>query len=403
VRSGVVLFDSAIVNVTGDKTFVSLDAGWASIAGERAFRIGSIHELASDVMWVANLTQEQFYRASLADKPNLRNDSYLRSSLRHIYTELGVDPMQGSPAVATEVLATVLQRTLEYAKGHYDIEPRGRTLNEDFASALGAPRSQIAPDIYRLFEQSASHAYVTTLKTTNYRSSGATLTLRRNRVQHAQELLSKAVPPDSAWQYRSRRELPASVADIETMLEQCPTAFLVQCAVTNVSPLVSEVYSTNAGAKVIRNWLTDVEWRQARQWADIEYVGLLLCTAPSAPIPQGARLPAASHAALSYTCGLIAEQVWTAMTMKRGGRGEESRFTAAAAWFRAMDRSVMFSYAQQLHAKGLTVWGYGGGNVVVIYPEGGLRHALDVSSDMGLVAPASKLIEARRGGELHAA
>lgn len=58
----------------------------------------------------------------------------------------------------------------------------------------------------------------------------------------------------------------------------------------------------------------------------------------------------------------------------------------------------MFSHAQRLHAKGSIVWGYGGGNVVVLYPEGGLRHALDVSTDIELLPPASKLLEASRGG-----
>jgi len=398
MRCGVVLFDSANNISVGDKTFASLDSGWASVSGEAAVRITSIHDLDSAVLWITNLTEEQFYRAGLTGHANFRSEGYLRSTLRHIYTELGVDPQFVSADVVASVLSTVAQRVLEQAEKQYKVTPRSKALNDDFAFALNAPRSQIAADMYSLFEGSAQHAYVRTVQTNTYINQGAALTLRRNRLLHARELLSLPVPPDTQWEYIPREKLPARQYDIETMLEQSNTAFLVRCNARNINPLVADVFSVGSGAKVIREWLTDIEWQQAREWADIEYNGVLLCHAPSTAIPQAETLPDDSYAPLSITYGLIAEQVWTAMTMKRGTRGEAARYTAAAAWFRAMDRTVMFSYAQKLHAKGLTVWGYGGGNVVILYPEGGLRHALDVSIDIGLLAPASKLLEARRNG-----
>jgi hypothetical protein len=403
MRCGVVLFDSANNLSMGDKTFASLDSGWASVGGETAVRITSIHDLDSAVLWITNLTEEQFYRAGLIGHANFRSEGYLRSTLRHIYTELGVDPQFTSADVVARVLSTVAQRVLEQARTHHKVTPRSKALNDDFAAALNAPRSQIAPDMYRLFEASAQHAYVRTVQTNTYMNQGAALTLRRNRVTHARELLSLAVPPDTNWEYIPREKLPASHRDLETMFEQLDTAFLVRCNTRNINPLVADVFSVGSGAKVIREWLTDIEWQQAREWADIDYSGVLLCHAPSAPIPQAEAIPQDAYAPLSFTLGLIAEQIWTAMTMKRGSRGDESRYTAAAAWFRAMDRTAMFSHAQKLHAKGLTVWGYGGGNVVVLYPEGGLRHALEVSTDLGLLVPASKLLEARRSttGDAH--
>lgn len=399
MRCGVVLFDSANNITVGDKTFASLDTGWASVSGETAVRITSIHDLDSAVLWITNLTEVQFYRAGLAGHANFRSEGYLRSTLRHIYTELGVDPQFVSADIVASVLSTIAQRVINLAEQRYKVSLRStKALNEDFAFALSAPRSQIPADMYSLFEASAQHAYVRTVQTNTYMNQGASLTLRRNRLIHAQELLCQAVPPDTQWEYIPREDLPASHRDIETMLETLETAFLVRCNARNIHPLVADVFSLSSGAKVIREWLTDIEWLQAREWAEIDYKGLLLCQAPSAPIPQAEALPTGTYAPLSYTCGLIAEQIWTAMTQKRGTRGDESRYTAAAAWFRAMDRTVMFSHAQKLHAKGLTVWGYGGGNVVVLYPEGGLRHALDVSTDMGLMAPSSKLLEAFRGG-----
>lgn len=395
MRCGVVLFDSANNISIGDKTFASLDNGWASIGGETATRVTSIHDLSSDVLWVTNLTEEQFYRATLTNHPNFRSEGYLRSTLRHIYSELGVDPVHVSPDIVASVLATVVQRTVDFARSKYGVKVRSKALNDDFAAALGAPRSQIPPEMYEMFEGSAQHSYVKAVVTNNYLNNGQALTLRRNRLVHARALMSMPVPPDAQWEYIPRNKLPATKADIESMLEQAGTAFLVCCEVKNVNPMVADVFNIGSGARTIRNWLTDIEWKCARQWAEVEYNGVLLCGAASACVPQLNALPTDSYAPLSFTSCLAAEQIWTAMTMKRGGR-DESRYTAAAAWFRAKDRMEMFNFAQTLHGKGLTVWGYGGGNVVVIYPEGGLRHALDVTTDIGLLAPASKLLEARR-------
>jgi len=391
-----VLFDSANNMIIGDKTFASLDSGWASISGENAARIGSIHELSSDVLWITNLTEEQFYRASLISHPNFRSEGYLRSTLRHIYSELGVDPQHVSADVVAKVLATVAQRSVDTARNQYGVKRLQRkALNDEFAIVLAAPRSQIAHEVYEMFEGSAQHSYVRAVMQNTYMNNGQTLTLRRNRLMHARELMFAPVPPDGQWEYISKARLPAAKSDIEKMLEQSKTAFIVHCEVKNVSPIVADIFSVGSGSRSIRNWLTDTEWKIAREWADIEYNGLLLCGAESAPLAQSAALPKGEYAALSFTCCLTAEQIWTAMTMKRGPK-DDCRYTAAAAWLRARDRMAMFSYAQKLHAKGLNVWGYGGGNVVVLYPEGGLRNALDVSTDIGLLAPASKLLEARR-------
>jgi hypothetical protein len=396
MRSGVVLFDSANNIAVGDKTFASLDNGWASAAGEPAIRVSSIHDLASDVLWITNLTEEQFYRASLPSHPNFRSEGYLRSSLRHIYSELGVDPLYVSPGTVASVLATIVQRVIDLAIKDYAVSVRGKTLNEDYATALRAPRSTISSDLYSMFEGSAQHSYVRAVPTTSYLHNSQTLTFRRNRLVHARELFARSVPPDAPWEFIPRHKLPRSHEDTDARLESIGTAFLAQCEVKNVSPRVAEVFSVGGGARAIREWLTDSEWRQAREWSQVECRAVLVCEAPSAPLPQGSRLPAGRYAPLSVTCCLTAEQMWTAMTMRRGSR-DEPRFTAAAAWLRAQDRVAMFSHAVRLHAKGLSVWGYGGGNVVVMYPEGGLRQALETGLEDGLLAPASKLLEACRG------
>lgn len=395
MRIGVVCFDSATNLSVGDKTFASLDSGWASVAGEGAKRISMVQELPSDTLWITNLTETQFFGAKLHAHPNFRSEAYMRSTLRHLYSELGVDPAHVSSDKVTRVLATVAQRVIDYAETRLGVYPRSKTLNEDFALAMKAPASHVPDDMHDVLRESAEHAYVRTLQSNTHMNGGKPLTLRRNRLLHARDLLSRLVPQDVRWEHIPAAALPRGEGAIERMLDQSESAFLVDAEVSNVNPHVAEVFSIGGGARSIRRWLTDVEWRMAREWADIRYNGVLISCEPSIAVPQRHCLPTGDYAPLSITCSLVAEQVWTAMTIKRGGR-DEPRYTAAAAWIRAFDRMAMFDYAQRLYALGLSIWGYGGGNVVVQYPEGGLKHTLDLVTDTGLLAPASKLLEAGR-------
>jgi hypothetical protein len=399
MRIGVVLFDSANSLSGGDQTFLSLDQGWASVSGEQALRISSHAELAQDVLWITNLNEEQFFRAKLQNSTIYRAEGFLRSSLRNIYSELGVDPRFVAHDDVVQALSTIAQRVVTYCEDNLHVNIRSKAFVDDVALAIGAPKPQVADEFKDIVESCAQFTYTRPVKANNYINNGQFLTLRRNRVVHARHLLSLPVPPDTGWEYISRQKLPVERSDIESMLEQLDRPFMVRCSLTNVNPMVAEVFTVVSGAQVVREWITDEEWRIARLWADIDYRALLLCNDAPVEIAQRAALPASPLAPMSYTMGLVSELIWNAMSTKRGFKDAAS-YTAAAAWLRARDRMVMFDYAERLHAKGLRIWGYGGGNVVVVYPDGGLRHTLDVSTDMGLVPPASKLLEAKRAGEL---
>ena len=365
MRVGAILFDPNNNIVASDRTLVSLDSAWASIGGGQARRVQSIHDLPSDVLWLTNLTYNNFYRAGLQRHPNFRNEGWLRTLFNQLVAELGIDLNNVSPDITVSTIAAIAQRTVAVAKSRYEVHPKSKRLNEDFAIAMGAPRSAL-PDMF-------------------YSHFGAglpTVTVRRNRLRHAREVLATPVPTDTGW------ELEKAVAPDrnDKWLESINTPFLVKCTVSNVKPMIAEVLSWE--------WLTDIEWRVVRQYGDVAVSAALICKNPAAPLPQAKLLPEGPLDELSFTYGLIAEQIWTAMTNKQHYKGDVSRYTAAAAWLRAADRMAMFDYAQKLYGRGLNVMSYGVGNVVLRYPENGLRRTLDIATDIGLMPPASKLAEA---------
>lgn len=393
MKIGALLFDAGNHIVGADRTIVALDNAWASIGGGPARRVQSIHSLPSDVIWFTNLGYNNFQKAKLTTHPNFRNADWLRTPLNQLVSELGVDDNSVHASVTAEVLATIAYRVAKVAKDEYQVLPTGtRKLNQDFADVIQVPRPRLPGILHPLFEQAAKHPSVGVIQNVSYTVALPSVTLRRNRVTHARDLLSTPMPPDIGWELME--DMPPDNSD--DWLECIETPFLVKCRVSNVKPAMAEVLSWGAGAKNAREWLTDVEWRVVRQHGTVEVLQALICSHPAEALPQVDLIPSHYCAELSVTYGLIAEQIWTAFTLPQTVRGSPC-YTAAAAWLRSLDRMIMFDYAQKLYARGCDVSSYGVGSVVVRYPEGGLKRVLDIATDIGLMPPASKISELGRG------
>jgi len=390
---GAVYFEQVNNVIASDHKMISLDRGWASIDGGPARRINSLNELPSGVLWYTNLKNNDFFLAQLHRHPNYRDESWLRTQFGQLCAELGLVTQQVPVYDSVPLISALALRVIEAASDRYCIAPNSkRRLNEDFADQMAAPRSTVADQYYDKFREAAEHPTVTVLKSHNYTGYLPFVTVRRNRLRHAREVLATRVPPpDAGWELR-RNSLPERS---DAWLEAIDTPFLAHCKVEGVDKKIADVISWGSGAKNPREWLTDVEWRVVRQYGRVEVASALVCKQPGIVLEQAERLPSDPFADLSLTLGLIAEQIWTALTTKRPYRATESRYATPAAWLRSTDRMLMFDYAQKLVSRGLPVHSYGVGNVVLRYPEGGLRNLIKIATEFGLLPPANMVAEAR--------
>lgn len=124
MRVGAILFDPSNNIVASDRTVVSLDSAWASISGGQARRVQSIHDLPSDVVWLTNLTYNNFYRAGLQKHPNFRYEGWLRTLFNQLVAELGIDLNNVSPDITVSTIATIAQRTVNVAQSRYAVSPK---------------------------------------------------------------------------------------------------------------------------------------------------------------------------------------------------------------------------------------------------------------------------------------
>lgn len=393
MKIGAVLFDGANNVVGSDRTIISVETGWASIAGGAARRI-KFHQLPSDVVWYTNLPFNAWLKSNLAKHPNFRNSEWLRTPMLQLMDELGVDESSATPAMAAEAMAALAWRICKYGKDEFGIVPTDRRkLSQDYTSTLATPTSRLSPMLYPLFAAAAQHPVVNVIRNTSFRSGYAQhVILRANRIQHARRVLATPLPQDSGWE--SLDGIPPDGSD--GFLDDIEHPFLVRCRVSDVKPVIAEMLSWGAGARNSRDWLTDIEWRVVRQYGRIEVQQVLVNPSGTFLPPQADLIPRGYLSELSITHNLVAEQLWTSLTNSQMVR-QEARFTAAAAWLRSTDRMQMFDLAQKLNTRGVDVISYGVGNVVCRYPENGLKRVLDIATDIGLMPPAGKIAEARSG------
>lgn len=392
MRIGAIVFDPGSVIKASDRSIVSLMGGWASIAGTCARRISGIAGLPSDVIWFTNLGHSAFLAAKLNMHANFRSEGWLRTAFEQIATEFGLGRSSGKPKEAAESLSLIAHRVVLYSCKELNVKVQSHArLNEDYGTAMKLERCRISEMHYSTFESVAGHPNVSVIQSVNFgRGNSGSMTLRCNRLSYANRMLSHSVPPDSGWELIKHK-----MSDAE--LDRMDKSFLVRCRITNIKPIMAETLSWGGGAKNIREWLTDVEWRIVRQYADVELRAAMVCEQDNFQLDTYANmLPKGSVNELSYSLGLVAEQVWTALMNKQPRMGNIPGYTARAAWLRSIDRMHMFDYAQRMQSsRGVTLISYGMGNLVVRVPEGGHKQILDMALDIGLMPPMSGFMEAK--------
>jgi len=397
MRVGAIVFDPSTVIDSSDRSMVALTGGWASIGGTPARRIQGIADLPTDVVWLTNLGYSAFFSTKLNLRANFRNESWLRTSFEQIATEFGLGRNTGKAKETAEVASLIAHRVVTYSCTKLNIQVcRHTRLNDDYAEMMNLNHCRI-PDVhYAIFETIAGHPHVSINQSVSFgRGTASSSTLRCNRLAYARRMLSHQVPPDTGWELVKQK---LTNADLERM----DKPFLVRCRITNVKPIMAEALSWGSGSKSIREWLTDVEWRIVREHAEVELRSVMVCEQGYASLDRYAQmLPHGVIDELSYSLGLVAEQVWTALMNKQPRASRITGYPARAAWLRAIDRMQMFDYAQRMQSRrGVTLISYGMGNVVVRVPEGGIKAILDAAVDVGLVPPVASFMEAKAMGAI---
>lgn len=397
MKVGAIIFDSAhdLLNPVGKS--MTPASGWACVAGDAPTRVQSIHDLPQDILWVTNLPVSVLASTGLDRHPNFRSESWLKTPIKQLVTELGADCDTNPVDIGPMVISSVADRVMSASKALYGVEPKSPSLAQDYAKSLIRDHEVQDSDISKITDSIASHLTVSVIRPDVISEPANSIMLRRNRLSHAQEILSTPIPIGGHWQ-----QVNSAVVDgNDSWLEEVDSPFIVKCAIRNMSPATAEVLSWGSGSSSPRQWLTDIEWRTIRKFAEIKIGSAFIYSCPATISAFKGYLPIGHHAALSITNCLIAEQLWSSLMLRRAVHGSDNQFSISAAWLRSSERMIMFEYARRLYGEGIDVMRYGNGNVIVNYRKGELHHVVDTATDMQLMPPCNRFREIPTPGPSH--
>lgn len=372
--------------------------GVAVVHGQRVRPFESRTVLPSDCIWVSTARDGEVAQ-------NFRPRNFLRCTIDAIADDLGVemrDVVDGMPK-----LAQVLHEVAQIMQACYQWDdPRAAwskaTLSEVIREAL--PRIDPSIDGVVAPLKNALQSYSAVPDRVRIRDNPRPVrqyTLRHNRVEYAQYLLSRPMPdPSGRW-------VSVLFDDVDQALA-CPHPCLVEVALefdAAVSPIDysrlaafgSSTISRRSG--VVRRWVSQPELAWLARYATVHVQGGLVCNAKPVVLPSELQLPAVLRSdpllALSLPAGIVAEAHWVALTLGRLKKREhtgatakfEEVFNPMAVWIKAYDRAYGFFMARQAAEAGYDVVGYGYGSVTVEFERDEPQRLLELADRLGVCHP----------------
>lgn len=373
---------------------------YSSAGGYRRFQ--SSADLSNTTLWVTNLKK--------FNQPvhNLRTDSFLGSRLDAIAADLGVElagfkQVDGIDKGGMVDVARALTQTRDLAYAAYpwkDLDRQWRfgRLSEAIAEVLPAmevPQANLIAALKGAYQNYS--APPRTLQT--YEEGSRYITLRRNRVQHAMELLRTPVP------YAGWHTLGPNTP-LEAFMDPArPTLVHVNIEWRNAGQdMVNLIaFGADIGKPEMRRWVSQVELLWLVRYARITVLGALMASEARA-LPIQLQLPAVVGGDyvywMSLANGLVAESHWKGLVSpKWNPKRRDKDYSVAGVWIRAMDRAISFQMALAAHENGAAVQGYGSGAVSVRVPNGSVQQLLELADAVGACHPclASEVVGRERG------
>jgi len=405
---GVALFDNP----------ASPSSGWLcapAIHGATAERFSTLGDLRQDVIWVLNLDDMTFNAHNMLHSRHVRRGRFLRVTLKQIAAEFALDQVGADRACA--VLAGIVWRCLQmattcgFASGEH---PVGESLSHTLRDLV----------LQRQDASQAPQELMTALRAAHQSDSSVApaprgsqvAILRRNRMQHASEVLSCATPVGQ-WRFLTEKDMPSTAAQRLDWAARSAQPILVRAAVSRINPeylqLVAFGNSMGGGQGVTRQWLSQPELIWLREFADIRINAAFVADRAGPPpinfqamtaLTANFGLPE-SAAHLCPSVGLFLENLLYSLMLdvRMKGRIQASFLLPHAVWLRAVDRALCFCAATRVAKAGMIVLGYGNGAVRVAVQEGGTADLLRAAGSAGLAASCNSAQRARISATLERA
>ncbi|MEZ9709229.1 hypothetical protein AB4254_11170 [Vibrio breoganii] len=376
--------------------------GWASVAGDSAYRIQGTQDLASDVFWVTNLDYYDYRKLQLTSATNIATQQYFRTKLFSIIEEVGsLDDADAATEQAAKILnrTAILGDTLFGAKLGNNQYRYANTLQSllQSTSMRAQPKGEHAFEVAEALRHATQENQAMSSRSVPQGSKAIPFVFPR--AGYAKWLLSQKYPSSPNWQRIATKNHETSIIGYEagnqikgtkSFIERLETVHKKSAAIFKVTVLSTDptyaAHSTFGAGKnnIVRQWATVPEIIELAKHCKLAIDDGYHTKKDHLDIKEKIDTEELEY---SISKGLLLENVWVAIGTPQYSK--ENRFVSAiAAYMRAYDRIACSRAAIEFEEHGFIVGSYGVGRVLV-YVRPGEEHAVkEVALNNNLVPPA---------------
>lgn len=403
-RFGCVMFDQ---DYADGKTIPVPGSGWASIEGSTAFRIKATSELAGDVKWLTNLSQDTLWKTGVVKQPKLKHSAYLRTDVSQMMKELGMNPPKVPIAKTCETISEIFTKVMRLAVEFYGLESfTQKDLHTEIRHALLPEDKPIS--IYVDEALSRSYQDLVVCERPISKEKYTYITLKRPRYFHSKSILETAIPLwENDWEFFGPEEMPFSTSKKIDFLMAKEKPFVAKIRINSfdhpeninvdLSRLLNLGEAIGEGGKTKeRNWVCQPELLYLSKFADINIEAAFVAGGYQS-IDKKVALPYLGELSdFSYSLGILSECVWIGLASRSiiPKTRSKSLVSPRACWLKASDRFMTLTSAMMLSSAGFIVNSYGYGGVTVMVEDDKIPYLIEIAPHAGLCVPMN-IIEKR--------
>lgn len=383
---GVVIFDSnKNYDPEGD------NPGYRCLPGREPVRIYGTRDLPTNVRWLTNINLDVAYASRLQNSPKLLNTNYLRTSVNSILNELG---LKGRPlAEQSFVVSNVFNNVMRLCGALLGVtEPPLFSLSQAIPSQIGHYQKPVDREL-----KSVSVRAVQSYGQCEVRSSKEAVftSVVIPRYRHAKNILGAGLPWGD-WRLVDQVCLPLKPERLE-WIEGLAEPSLCKIKINRVGKKFNSLINYGAGAGLLgqrgkgggdysvmndRLYASSNEIAFLSDVADIVIDDVYLC---DEPVETRYELPSNDKMApLSYSYGLLAENLWTCLDRDKDGKKQRNPMSA---WLHAEDRLACIKVAAELSRMGYKILSYGYGRVTLALEPDMVGRVAGDCMRLGLIPP----------------
>lgn len=339
------------------------------------FEFSSMSDLPSQTLWITNINLSDLIELNLHRNPKIAHEAYFRTRISQITQELGITDLGFEQQVS--FLAELLGVTAEMGRLQLGLTQYPvSSLAQGVGQLHGYREHPDSTVIYKISEQ-ACQRYTSAERSRKIENSDI-FSFWMPRFEWANDLLESPLPVGEGSSVIAPHSLPAMGLDPLALVqwaEEEKIPLFAKIKINHIEESVGQLINYGAGAQGINS--NGYEGRNLREWCASPELSVLAMSGDIEILKvvraggwtrTGLHLSKQKAAQVSYSYGLLSENMWSGVTRRADDVYGRASKTFQTAWLQSIERMKCLRVAERLSGLGMDVLSYGNGRITVACP-----------------------------------